>query len=386
MTPLPLASAEALLHSQRLQAYLQQKMQHHALPFEAYMQDVLYAPGLGYYSAGSHKIGAVGDFTTAPQVSALFGQTIAQAIAPYFANHPHASLLELGPGSGQLALDIALALAAVDAFPAQYYLLEVSADLRQRQRALLQQHLPEAYVQRCVWLETLPTAVEGIILANEVLDALAVHVFKITDRGPQEAAVSIDPQGQWQTTFIEPRQPYLAQRLAALQQRYDLALGYQSELNLRQEALLTSLNDCLQQGLMVFIDYGFDGATYYHPDRHQGTLCCHYRHHVHDDPYYLPGLQDITAHVDFTALATHALHLGLSLGWYGSQAEFLLAHGILTLAQTATDRALQLKHSQALQTLLMPHEMGELFKVMVFCKNRSNPFESIAHLDKRHTL
>lgn len=382
---LPRPDEAALAHSQQLCRHLEHQLQSGALSFAQYMYEVLYSPGLGYYSAGSHKIGASGDFTTAPEISPLFGHSIAQSLAPYFREHPEDSLLELGPGSGRLAFDLLQALNEADALPRHYYLLEVSADLRQRQQVLLQQ-LPAHLAERCVWLDRLPDTLSGVMLANEVLDALAVEVFAIQDAKPWQASVSLTPEGEWCTTLTEPTDPILQQRLRSLQQHYDLPDGYQSEVNLWQESLLRTLSEVLQRGLLLFIDYGFPGHEYYHPDRAEGTLCCHYRHRVHHDPYLWPGLQDITAHVDFTALATCGLAAGLSLALYTTQADFLIGSGILDRAQQEASDALLFKQSQALQVLLAPHEMGELFKVMAFYKNTTNIFAGMAEQDRRPSL
>lgn len=384
---LPQPDHEALAHSQQLCRHLKQRLQAQggSMPFAEYMHAVLYSPGLGYYSAGSHKIGAPGDFTTAPEVSPLFGRTIAQSLATYFIQHPEDSVLELGPGSGRLAVDVLQALHEAGAVPQHYYLLEVSADLKQRQQAYVQQQLPAELAARCVWLERLPDTLAGVILANEVLDALAVDVFAIQAGQPRVAAVTLTPEGDWHTVLSEPTEPLL-QRLRDLQRRYNLADGYQSEINLWQESLLRTLAQLLQRGLMLFIDYGFPAHEYYHPDRRQGTLCCHYRHRVHHDPFLWSGLQDITAHVDFTALATCGLAAGLSLALYTSQADFLMQLGILDRAYTKASDALLFQQSQALQVLLAPHEMGELFKVMAFYKNTANIFAGLAEQDRRPSL
>ena len=383
---LPEPAASAAAHSQAVIAHINKKIRAMAgcLPFDQYLHEVLYAPGLGYYSAGSVKFGQAGDFVTAPELSPLFGTTLAASLAPYLREHPDATLLELGPGSGKLAVDILRALAERDALPARYALLEVSADLRARQQVYLSEHLPPAVFARCHWLDRLPQQLHGIVLANEVLDALAVSIFQIKESGSGELCVEMGDDETCQTTFNVPSSLTLGLRIEALRERYQLPKGYQSELNLRQEALLHSLAEMLHTGLMLFIDYGFSGATYYHPERTRGTLQCHYRHHNHDDPFYLPGLQDITSHVDFTALATCGLQAGLELSLYCHQADFLMEHGILTHAVSVGSDALLIKQSQGLQKLLMPHEMGELFKVMIFHKNCLNPFASDS--DRRHTL
>lgn len=384
---LPEPAAIALAHSQRVVAHLNKKMQAEGggMPFDQYMHEVLYAPGLGYYSAGSRKFGSGGDFITAPEISPLFGQSVARALKTYLLTHPQADLLELGPGSGKLAVDLLRQLALEAALPRYYYLLEVSADLRQRQQDYLAEQLPADLFARCRWLDTLPEALEGVVVANEVLDALAVQVFRIDEPGPQELWLQVDANQAWQTHFTAIESQPLRERIEALRQRYDLPVGYQSEINLRQEALLRALASMLRQGLMIFIDYGFNEATFYHPERHRGTLQCHYRHHHHDDPFWWPGLQDITSHVDFTALARCGLNAGLALAFYCHQADFLIHHGILTSTALPSGTAL-IQQSQALQKLLMPHEMGELFKVIVFHKACDNSFAALAAEDLRHTL
>ncbi len=385
MTILPIPDESALAHSQALIAYISKKILEHGgrLPFDQYMHEALYAPDLGYYTAGSPKLGSSGDFITAPELTPLFGQTIATALLPHLQLFPLANILELGPGGGKLAADMLRALEQQHALPEHYYLLEVSADLKQRQQAYLASCLSPTLFARCQWLTALPESFDGIILANEVLDALAVQVFRIEATGMSELALSMDDAHAWQLTFTESTSVELQLRVALLKQGYNLAIGYQSEVNLRQEALLKSLADILQRGLLLFIDYGFSGREFYHPERSMGTLQCHYRHHNHSDPLWLPGLQDITCHIDFTALATCGIEAGLALSLYCTQAEFLIQNGILSLAQDFSETAL-IKQSQVLQKLLMPHEMGELFKVLAFHKNCPNIFAAMT--DRRYSL
>ncbi len=386
MTTLSVPDETAQAHSVAMIAHINKKIAEYGggcLPFDHYMHEALYAPNIGYYTAGSPKLGSAGDFITAPELSPLFGKTLAAALKPHLQRFPSATILELGPGSGKLAVDILLSLEQQNALPVHYYLLEVSADLKHCQQAYLRVHLSPALFARCQWLEALPACFEGIILANEVLDALAVQIFRIEEHGMSELSLSLTTAQAWRLNFTASTSVELEERVIQLKQRYHLPCGYQSEVNLRQEALLKSLAAILKRGVLLFIDYGFNGFEFYHPERSMGTLQCHYRHHNHSDPLWLPGLQDITSHIDFTALATCGIEAGLALSVYCTQAEFLMQHGILSLSQASNEVAL-IQQSQALQKLLMPHEMGELFKVMAFHKDCVNPF--VAMVDKRHTL
>jgi SAM-dependent MidA family methyltransferase len=354
---LPRPSDDALAHSERLQQIIKTRLEKdHWITFADYMRMALYEPGLGYYSAGAKKFGASGDFVTAPIISPLFSQCLANFCIK---NFPQKNILELGAGTGVMAKDILLFLEKKHQLPENYFILEVSADLRQKQQHYLQHHIPHLYTM-ITWLDTLPENFEGIILANEVLDAMPVNLFHYQHNQLFEVGVGVNPN---QFVYDEkPADDALLHAVTALS--LNNTDNYLSEINLQLPAFLTSLSYCLQKGFIVFIDYGFTEETYYHPQRSEGTLMCHYRHYAHTNPFLYPGLQDITAHVDFTALAKAAEANGLEVDYFANQARFLLENGLLELA-TAPDLAT----AQQINTLTAPHEMGELFKVMVLRSN-----------------
>lgn len=380
---LPAPSADALAHSQRVVAHLAALIAEAGgwIPFSGFMDAALYAPGLGYYSAGAMKFGAAGDFVTAPELTPLFGRTLARAIAPVLAQ-TGGDVLELGAGSGRLAVDILGELAALDALPARYSILEVSADLRARQRETLERESPQ-HAGRVHWLDTLPARFCGVVFGNEVLDALPVELVHWTAAGPRLRGVTREGERfAWQDRPIE--EACLRARAEAL----TLAPGYVSEISLAADALLASLAANLDHGLILMIDYGFGAGEYYHPQRHMGTLRAHYRHHALDDPFHLPGLSDLTAHVDFSAVARAAMAAGLELAGYTTQAAFLLGSGLTELLmQTAPDdAAAYLPQANAVQRLVSPAEMGELFKVIAFARGEIAPLAGFMRGDRRHTL
>ncbi len=380
---LPAPTPDAFAHSQRVTAHL------HALiddaggwiPFSRYMEAALYAPGLGYYAAGATKFGAAGDFVTAPELTPLFGRTLAQAIAPVL-TETGGEVLELGAGSGRLAADVLGELERLGALPARYDILEVSADLRQRQQETLARERPHLY-ERVQWLDALPDHFRGVILGNEVLDALPVELVHWTEDGAQVRGVVREGKSfAWQDRPIAD--PVLRARAGTINQ----APGYLSEINLAADALITSLARTLDHGLILMIDYGFAAAEYYHPQRHMGTLRVHVRHHALDDPFYLPGLCDLTAHVDFSAVARAGRGAGLELAGYASQANFLLGSGLaeLLMQTPPTDAAAYLPQANAVQRLVSPAEMGELFKVIGFAKGDLAPLAGFVRGDRRHAL
>jgi SAM-dependent MidA family methyltransferase len=380
---LPAPTPDALAHSQRVAAHLRTLIDAAGgwLPFSRYMEAALYAPGLGYYAAGAMKFGAAGDFVTAPELTPLFGRTLAHALAPVLAE-TGGEVLELGAGSGRLAADLLGELERLDALPACYSILEVSADLRQRQQENIARKLPQL-VDRVLWLDALPAHFSGVILGNEVLDALPAELVHWTDNGPLSRGVIVEGEAfAWQDRPIAD--PVLRARADAL----DLAPGYVSEINLAADALIGSLAQVLDRGLILLIDYGFVAAEYYHPQRHMGTLRAHYRHHALDEPFYLPGLCDLTAHVDFSAVARAATAAGLELAGYASQAGFLLNSGLteLLMQTPPSDAAAYLPQANAVQRLVSPAEMGELFKVIGFGKGGIAPLAEFARGDRRHSL
>lgn len=345
------------------------------------MELALYASGLGYYTAGARKFGEAGDFVTAPEISSLFGRTLAwQAVEIMSQSEPQ--IMELGAGSGKLAVDMLGELDQLNCLPDRYSILEVSADLRERQQALLKERLPHVFA-RVRWLDALPDTISGAVIANEVLDALPVHLVHWTDGGILERGVSCNGEHfAWQDRPVE------IPELLRIAQEIHVPDGYLSEISLAARGLTSSLCDRLQQGVLLFIDYGFGAVEYYHPQRAQGTLMCHYRHLAHGDPFYLPGLQDITAHVDFSAIAESALASGAQLLGYTTQAHFLINCGIADFLSEADPENLRDYQplSAQLQKLTSPAEMGELFKVMALGKNINDMLRGFEAGDKSRLL
>ncbi|MGB9150305.1 MAG: class I SAM-dependent methyltransferase [Burkholderiales bacterium] len=365
----PPPSAEALAHSAKLSALIRRDIVDRDgwIPFERYMQLALYAPGLGYYSAGAKKIGKDGDFVTAPEISALYGQSIARSAAEVIAN-TDGDILEFGAGSGRLAFDLLDELQRLRRLPRHYYILEVSADLRERQQSLLAS-LPTDVFSRIKWIDELFDAFSGLVIGNEVLDAMPTHLLVRTDNRICERGVAIELEH----FVFHDRAVDRQSALFAAADKFDFPENYVSEINLAAQGFIASLGAMLQRGVLLMIDYGFSAAEYYHPQRSMGTLMCHYRHHAHNDPFYLPGLQDITSHVDFSAIAKAGQAAGLELIGFTSQAQFLLDCGITDLIarHDPSDAANYLPMVNALQRLVSPAEMGELFKAIAMGKNFS---------------
>jgi SAM-dependent MidA family methyltransferase len=367
---LPLPAPEAAQHSAQLTELIRNDIaaQGGWITFARYMELALYAPGLGYYTAGAHKFGEAGDFITAPELSPLFGRTVARQVAEIIAQSaPH--VLELGAGSGKLAADMLDELERIGSLPESYSILEVSADLRERQQALLRERLPHLAGRVC-WLDALPETFGGAMVANEVLDALPVHLVHWREGGPVERGVTLSDAGfRWED------RPITDPALLQAAQRIDVPDGYVSEICLAQRGLINSLAQRLQQGALLFIDYGFGAREFYHPQRSNGTLMCHYRHYAHDDPFFLPGLQDITAHVNFTDVAECGIDAGLELLGYTTQAFFLMNCGIADFMAERDPENLRDYQplSAQLQKLTSPAEMGELFKVIALGKKTANP-------------
>lgn len=369
---IPLPEADALAHSEQLAAALREEIraQGGAMPFSRFMELCLYAPGWGYYSAGASKFGASGDFTTAAEMGGLFAATVANALAPVLGQlGPQARLLELGGGSGAFAEAVLLRLAELQALPARYAILEPSADLRQRQRERLQQNLTADIGSRVEWLDRpFDDDWEGVVFANEVIDALPTPRFLIRDGEVHEETVQLDADGQ----FIRGAQPadmLLSGAVRHLERYLDapFAEGYRSELLPQLPYWLQAVAGGLQRGAMLFVDYGYTRREYYLPERDDGTVRAFYRHHVHNDVYLWPGLQDITASVDFTAMAEAGLHAGFDLAGYCSQASFLLGNGldqVLTLADERTDEVGRVQLREEVKKLTLPSGMGERFQVI----------------------
>jgi len=380
---LPAPSSDALTHSAKLHNLIQQDIaaQGGWIPFSRFMELALYAPGLGYYTAGALKFGEAGDFITAPELSPMFGRTVArQLIEVMQTSTPQ--ILELGAGSGKLALDILSELEKRDALPERYSILEVSADLRQRQQALIREKLPQL-ANRVHWLDTLPESISGVVIGNEILDALPVHLLHWSGKHIRERGVSVNERHfTWQDREVgNPA-------LLAIAQSITVTNEYLSEVSPAVRGLISSLCERMDKGVLIFIDYGFGAREYYHPQRNRGTLMCHYRHHSHDDPFYLPGLQDITAHVDFTAVAEAAIDHGAHFLGYTSQAHFLINNGVMDFLKEVSpeDVKAYAPLSAQLQKLTSPAEMGELFKVIALGKGLNQPLAGFLRGDLSRLL
>jgi SAM-dependent MidA family methyltransferase len=383
---LPIPDPSACEHSNKLLTLIRDdinKAPNRYISFARFMELALYAPGLGYYSAGSHKLGREGDFVTAPEISPLFAKCIANQCRELF-QETSGDFLELGAGSGIFAKDLLTQLQQYGTLPNHYYILEVSAELRERQRELLQKNCAD-FFPRIIWLDKLPPSFSGIIFANEVMDAMPVNCFLKDDQMLERVVTLKDEKLIWDER--EPT-PELKIKLAELDEHAHLPKGYQSEINLALSAWVLSLADILEKGAILLSDYGYGRAEYYHPDRAQGTLNCFFRHHQHSDPFFYPGLQDITAHVDFTTVAEAGVFHGLALSGYTTQSAFLLASGILDFAEqnkgTEKEKYLQ---NQAIKTLTLPSQMGELIKMICFTKDIStHPLLGFTLYDRRRDL
>jgi SAM-dependent MidA family methyltransferase len=343
------------------------------LPFDRFMELALYAPGLGYYVAGSAKLGPGGDFVTAPEVSPLFGACVAAQCAEALGRRGGGDILELGPGSGALAVQVLDRLQSLGRLPGRYLLLEPSPDLRERQGRAIAQQVP-AWVDRCQWLERLPQGFRGVVLANEVLDALPVHRFRVGRDGTTEECFVRASDEALQEVWGPARSPGLREAVAALQAvGLAIAPGYSSEVNLRLGPWVEALADSLVAGLVLLIDYGYPQWAYYQADRTMGTLMCHWRHQAHPDPYRHIGLQDITTHVDFSAAARAGLGAGLDLAGFATQGHFLIGCGIEGLMLGA-DGLPDLDLVLGAKQLLLPTAMGERFKVLGLARGVEGPW------------
>ncbi len=385
---LPAPGDLAQQHSEKLIALIKSEIDKNGgvISFQRYMELALYASGLGYYAAGSIKLGEEGDFITAPEISPLFSQALANAILPIIDSQQ--IILEVGAGRGRMAADILVYLKQQNKLPKEYWILELSADLRQRQKNIIEKSIPE-FMDKVKWLDTLPEQFSGVVLANELLDAMPVQLFQKTEKDINEVNVIwLDDK------FVFQFKPNADKRLmarvkdieAALE--IELAAGYVSEINFAAEDWLKSIAERLQQGVIVLIDYGFPRHEYYHAQRKQGTLMCHYRHRTHPDAFVYPGLQDITAHVDFTAMADAALEANLKVIGYTNQVSFLMGAGLLELAalNEKSDVKKQMETASQIKKLTLPHEMGELFKVIGFSKGCDVSLPAFEFRDLREHL
>ena len=383
MSSLPIPNAEAQAQSRQLAALIQAKIEQSAgwLSFADFMHMALYTSDLGYYSGGAKKFGIGGDFVTAPEISPLFAQTLARQVAQVL-EVTDGDLLELGAGTGKLATDLLLALHAAGHTPRHYFILEVSAHLRHIQKETLQKSLPPELFRRVVWLDVLPLNFVGVMLGNEVLDAIPVHLVHKTAGVLYERGVTYIDGFVWQDRLLETGD------LSDLATRLNLPDEYLTEVCPAASGLIVSLAQTLQRGVIILLDYGFPAREYYHPQRNLGTLMCHYQHYSHTEPLLYVGLQDITAHVDFSSVANAGFSRGLQLSGFCSQAQFLMNCGILELMSQvpADDMANYAPLAAAAQKLLSPAEMGDLFKVIAFSKEIEEPLLGFSVGDKTYTL
>ena len=367
---LPDPGPEARAHAERLLALIGEEIERRggAIPFSRYLELALYTPGLGYYGGPLPKLGGPGDFVTAPEVSPLFGRCLARQAAEVMAAQPDATVLELGAGSGALAAEVLTTLAGLGCLPGRDLILEVSGELAQRQAETLARRAP-TQAGRVSWLERWPEAlIDGVILANEVLDAVPFHRVRRGPAGHGElgelyvAAQGGRLAGRWGP----PSSQAVRRAIAEVEADLGAALppGHVTEVSPERDAWVSSVGDALRAGLALLIDYGYPRREYYHPQRADGTLMCHYRHRAHGDPLALTGLQDVTAHVDFTAAARAAERAGARTAGFVSQADFLLATGILDEVAAAGDEGERTARASEVRRLTFPGQMGEAFKVL----------------------
>ena len=352
------------------------------ISFARYMDLALYTPGLGYYAGGSRKFGVEGDFLTAPELTPLFGQALARQVAQVLqASEP--VVIEAGAGSGKLAADLLPALDALGCAPKRYQILELSGELQARQRETIRQNAP-GFLDRVEWLDALPETFSGCLIGNEVLDAMPTHEVAWHEDGIKEIGVTLDAAGK----FIRAERAADV-HLATLTQALDVTAPYRSEIGLAGRSWVSEMTRCLQLGALLLIDYGLPRHEYYHPQRDGGTVRCHYRQRTHDDPLWWPGLSDITAHVDFTAVAEAGFEAGATVAGYTAQATFLMNCGIAELLaqrQREDDAASAARATGALKLLMSPNEMGELFKVIALTKEIDEPLIGFARGDRTHAL
>ncbi len=379
---LPEPSPEAREHSDRVAEHIRGEISASGgwISFARYMELALYAPGLGYYSAGSRKLGKAGDFVTAPEISPLYGQTLARQVKQVL-DAGFDEVLEVGAGSGALAATLLEELERAGRTPRNYLILELSADLRERSRDTLASRVPHL-LERVAWLNRLPPAFSGVVLGNEVLDAMPVHVVRTQGGRVEEGGVGVRSDRldwSWRVASGE---------LLKAAQVLELPEGFRTEIQLAARSFMRSLAGVLEKGAALFVDYGFPEKEFYHPQRKDGTLMCHYRHHAHADPFFLPGLQDITSHVDFSAIATSARSGGLELLGYTGQAQFLVNCGITeVMSRTPPEDGTRfLPFANQANRLMSPAEMGELFKVIALGRGFAAPLLGFREGDRRQAL
>lgn len=390
MESLPQPEQAAIQHSDYVKQRIGQACNEHGglIRFAEFMQIALYEPGLGYYSSGLQKFGSTGDFVTAPEVSALFSDCLANQIADILPHIENACVIEFGAGSGVMAADVLLRLEQLKCLPKQYFILEVSAELKHRQQQTIKQkaqHLAELVV----WLEVLPDEpLNAVVLANEVLDAMPVECFRKTADDVEQLVIGFENGGM--LSDYRSADAAVQQAVANIEQRTQSTLpeAYCSEVNLNIQPWLSYIYESILDGVVLLIDYGYAASEYYHHERNKGTLICHYQHLAHANPFWYPGLQDITANVDFTDVAHAASDMGFDVRGYTTQAAFLMSCGLADLHQEkmSDDVKHTLSLSQQIKTLTLPSEMGERFKVMALTKNYDETLLGFMMQDHRGKL
>lgn len=371
------------LHSDSLKQCIREQIdKQHDISFAQFMQMALYQPGLGYYSSGMYKFGAQGDFVTAPELGSLFAQCMAKQFQQVINAIDSAVILELGAGTGQFCYDCLVELDKLNSLPKKYYILEVSADLKHRQQQKIDL-LPVNLQTLVTWIEKpLERTFDGIIFANEVIDALAVEVFKYENNQYLQMRV------KWNNGFKQCWGKFSDRLNTEIKDKnLNLSEGYVSEFSPHLTQWLASISKKLNKGTILFVDYGYDKQAYYHPQRNQGTLICYHRHQANFDYLDHVGLQDITAFVDFTALAQAADDCKLSIDGYSTQAHFLLSLGIQEkLGDSENNYKNYYKRTTEMKKLVMPNEMGEKFKVMALSKNFDDELMGFSFSNQLHLL
>lgn len=388
---MPPPGPDARAHSERLQQLIRGEIEAAGgmIPFSRYMELALYAPGLGYYAAaGGALLARQGDFVTAPGVSPLFARCVAAQLAEVLAQLDGGDVLEPGPGAGLLAAEVLAELERRERLPARYRLLERSAELQAQQHETLAGRVPHL-LERCTWHHEWPQPFDGVVVANEVLDAFPVEGFRRTAQGVEQRCAAFDGEG-----FVDrwrPAPPALVHAVEHIEADLGRALpaGYVSELQIDYSGWFASLSDCVQRGALLLIDYGYVRAEYYLPERSGGTLVCTRAHRAHGDPYDWPGLTDISTFVDFTAVTEAAAGAGFELEGFTPQAHFLFATGLERIAAAAMANGSgteQLRIAQQVKTLTLPGEMGERFNVIGFSHGLDSPLSGFALNDRSHRL
>ena len=386
---LPRPDAASAAHSERVVSYIREHIEDAggSISFAEYMHHALYAPGLGYYTAGTTKFGEEGDFVTAPEISSVFGHVLARQCAEVLSQFEHGAILEYGAGSGKLAVDMLRWLERHDELPDQYLILEVSPDLWERQQAYVHEHVPHL-AERVSWIDDVPDLLRGVIVANEVLDSMPVERFVRRDAGVMQVRIIQDGDGF--AAVEAPAPENLSAMVAGIERDLGEQLpdGYMSEVNLATGPWIGGMSHALNAGVAFLFDYGVSRREYFAKERSQGWLRCHFRHHAHNDPLILPGIQDLTAWVDFTSVAKVAAAQGFAVAGYSAQAQFLMGGGLEAEMADFNDLPLeqQLELSQQVKMLTLPGEMGERFKCLALSRGSIRAPSAFGLADRAHTL